>query len=374
MGIPAVGALVRFALRALRAVAEGVFFLEAQRVLLRLVRPTGARVLARIEARLLSGVAVRHVWVRAGAHRLHTLVAGEGDAVMVLLHGHSMSAAFWYRNIDDMVALGYRVYAVDLLGWGRSDRPQFVGACVDDTLRWYLESFAAWVATLGLHDFTLVGHSLGAYLAMEYAKLAPESVSRLVLISPAAITSKISLNRALYFALPPQALVRRGGLLGFLLFMLKYPRDTMYVRDRLREYTYHLATQCPPSGEVAVRPIIKIDGRRAMCTRPLLDSLQLLRIPVQLVCGVTDSSINVEDVHVLFREMKHKGFRVKLAVIDGTDHCPHLEAPEEFFKVMADMGNPRKRIVAADAVRGTGAGTDAAGADSPYLVCRAAVQ
>lgn len=254
-----------------------------------------------------------------------------------------MSATFWYRNIDDLVSLGYNVYAVDLLGWGRSTRPRFRGHTPEDSIKWYLSSFSTVVQNLGLKSFTLVGHSLGAYLAMEYTKRNSAKIDHLVLISPAASTRKIPVSKAVYFSLPPQSIARRGGVLGFILFHMKYPREKTYMSDRLREYTYHLATQSPPSGEAAIRPIIRLFGpTRAECIRPIIEHLQLFRTPVRLVCGETDSSMPVESVHELYAEMKRQGFRVQLRVVEGADHCPMLEKPDDFFDVMASLG---KRVI-----------------------------
>lgn len=254
-----------------------------------------------------------------------------------------MSAAFWFRNLDDLVSLGYRVYAVDLLGWGRSNRPRFHGRTAKDSIDWYLRSLSGVIKSLNLSSFTLVGHSLGAYLAMEYTKRYPNSVDHLVLVSPAATVRQLSVSRAIYFAISPQYIVRRGGLLGFLLFNLHYPRNEMYVRDRLRDYTYHLAAQSPPSGERAVAPIIRLRGmRRAECVRPIVENLKLFNVPVQIVAGDQDSSMPVEGVHQLHREMTRQGFRVRMALLEGADHCPMLEQPEEFFNVIAGLGKPGK--------------------------------
>lgn len=338
--------VVSVCLKALRATAEISFFLEAQRLLLRFVRPSSPRALARIEDAVLSTThtPVRRRWVRANGHAMHTLVVGdERRPKVVLLHGHSMSAAFYFRNFDDLVKLGYCVYAVDLLGWGRSERPRFAGTTPDDTLQWYLHSLTSWTRAMRLQRFVLGGHSLGGYVAMEYARKFPKAVDRLLLVSPAACARRIPVTRAFYFSLPPQSIVRRGGLLGFLLFMLYYPRDVMYVRDRLREYTYHLAVQGPPSGEVSIKPIIRMHGwGKASCIRPLIENVAPLPMPVQLVCGETDSSMRVEDVHDLYRAMKKSGCNVRLRVIRGADHCPHLEKPSDFFNAIADFCNPHK--------------------------------
>lgn len=132
----------------------------------------------------------------------------------------------------------------------------------------------------------LIGHSLGAYVVYELTRhvnnpnatsLTSSSsgknkivIDKLILVSPAAATRPVDFSRALYFSLPPQAIVRRGGLLGFLLFSMKYPRSAAYMRDHLREFTYRLAMQSPASGESAIRPIIRFTGwNTAECVRPL---------------------------------------------------------------------------------------------------------
>lgn len=254
-----------------------------------------------------------------------------------------MSAAFWFRNFDDLVKLGYRIYAVDMLGWGRSQRPRFKGKTAEDSVEWYMGSLEGLVKNLGINSFTLMGHSLGAYMSMEFTKRAPQRVNQLVLVSPAAAVRKVPVARALYFSIPPQNIVRRGGLLGFLLFVVNYPRNDKYTRDRLRDYTYHLATQGPPSGERAVLPIIKLLGpRRAECVRPLVENLKLFKTPVQIVVGETDSSMPVEGVHELYREMKRQGFKVDISVIEGADHCPMLEQPEEFGYILANLSKGKE--------------------------------
>lgn len=247
-----------------------------------------------------------------------------------------MSAAFWFRNFDDLVSLGYHVYAIDLLGWGRSERPAFRGCTPEQGIAWYLDSFNGVISSLKLSKFSLLGHSLGAYLSMEYTNCKPHMVENLVLVSPAGAVRSVPVSRAAFFSLTPQLLVRRGGLLGFLLFNAHYPRSKMYVQHRLRDYTYHLAAQFPPSGELAVRPIIKLFGpRRAECIRPLIERTKFFSVPVHIVCGDTDSSMPLEDVHTLYRDMKRKGFNVQLSTVVGSDHCPMLEKPDDFFNLMS---------------------------------------
>lgn len=342
--------LVKLALALLRAASHAALFLEAQRLAAHLLRPTSPAHLAAAEAAVLSSVHTPLLTTHTPApHALRTLATPPcARPPLVLLHGHSMSAAFYFRNFDDL-ALTHRVYAPDLLGWGRSARPRPTTRTPTAALDFYVSSLASWAAHHGLAAFALLGHSLGAYIAFEYAKRHPAQVTRLILISPAAIMRALPLPRALYFALPPQAIVRRGGLLGYLLFMLYFPHEPAYAGPhRLREYAYHLAAQGPPSGETAVRPMIRISASRPPASRrfppalplplprasvahPLIEALDPVPCPVLLVCGETDSSMDIGDVHALHREMKRRGFDVALRVVAGADHCPHIELPDEFY-------------------------------------------
>src|SRR5512136_1846444 len=61
-------------------------------------------------------------YVRLGPHRIHYLIAGEGRP-LVLVHGLGVRSEVWLPVIPSFTAKGFRVYAPDLLGYGRSDKP-----------------------------------------------------------------------------------------------------------------------------------------------------------------------------------------------------------------------------------------------------------
>lgn len=375
--------LVRISLNVLRFAAHASLFFEAQRLLLRIIRPVRRDYLQRLERQILGRVKTplvhRFIETGYGTEKLHILDAPArkrpaslasstltspslstssssvslaslstvtedllvgytlNAPVAVLLHGHSMCATYWYRNIDDFSSLGYRVLAVDLLGWGRSSRPHVKVDSADCAVEWYVRSLHGALSKMNLGKILLVGHSLGGYVSLEYTRRYPEAVRNLILISPAACTSKISLSRALYFRLSPQRMARRGGLLGFLLFLQKYPRLPAYMSDRLRDYTYYLAS-LPPGGERMVLPLIgfSFSKRSFYCTRPLVDHLSpKVSTPVQIIVGERDSSMPVESVHQLYAAMTEEGYNVQLHVVDDSDHCPQLEQPKAFFDFVA---------------------------------------
>lgn len=377
--------LVRISLALLRLATHAIFFLEAQRLLLRLVRPSGHKQLIRLEDGLLQTVRsrLRHRWLTdANGNTIHVLEFDDGcdqtadDRVAVLLHGHSMSAAFWYRNVDHLVMLGFRVFAVDILGWGQSSRPRFSGSSPDDAVAWYISSLSFILSsTLHLSHITLIGHSLGAYLTMELARFHHQSehhqlhqshtglvIDKMVLIAPAASTSWCSWARALYFKISPQRLLRRCGLLAYLYFLCKYPTAPEYMQHDLRDYTFHLARHDEQNagGELVVTSMIKLKWSsfwkcHPVCSRPLIDRLHtaslssamssspscykyrlkqvpsLKQVPILVVSGARDSSMPVQSAMQLVSEMQNHSFQVTLKVMDDCDHCPHLEKPTQFL-------------------------------------------
>jgi pimeloyl-ACP methyl ester carboxylesterase len=122
--------------------------------------------------------------VRAAGATLATFEAGSTapDArTLLLLHGlgHWTDAA-WGRLVPHLDP-SMRFVAFDLPGFGASDKPD---AAYD--LEFFRTALDGAVAALGLHRFALAGHSLGGFLAADYAGRAPERVHHLALIAPAA--------------------------------------------------------------------------------------------------------------------------------------------------------------------------------------------
>lgn len=181
--------------------------LEAQRLIGRLVKPVSEKYVDRVDEQVLqaAGIELRREYIQSEKYKIRTVFAGNpADPPLVLIHGHSMSSTFFYRNFADLVDMGYYVIGMDLLGWGRSERPMYTGRTVEDSILFYLDSFDAWRKNLRLEKFSIISHSIGAYLAYEFARTHPGAVDRLMLITPAAIERKLALYRGIYFTLTPQ--------------------------------------------------------------------------------------------------------------------------------------------------------------------------
>jgi pimeloyl-ACP methyl ester carboxylesterase len=126
---------------------------------------------------------------------------------LVLLHGFGAGIGFWLLNIDALAEQHEHVYAIDLLGCGRSSRPHFRAKTSEEAERFFVDALERWRIQLKLDKMILlgkyiyhlknilnfifygfiIGHSLGAYISASYAMSFPSRVSHLILASPVGV-------------------------------------------------------------------------------------------------------------------------------------------------------------------------------------------
>jgi len=105
---------------------------------------------------------------------------GEGSPV-VMIHGVAASLHDWDDLIPELTKNGCASYALDLLGHGESPKPESRAYHID----WVVEHFLDWMSSLQLSEpAVLVGHSLGGYIALEYARRFSNRTRGLILVNP----------------------------------------------------------------------------------------------------------------------------------------------------------------------------------------------
>ena len=116
------------------------------------------------------------------------------DHNLVMLHGYGAGLGFFYKNFEALSrAKGWKIYALDMLGMGRSSRPPFRvqakdrQASITEAENWFIDALEEWRIIKKIDRFTLLGHSLGGYLAVAYALKYPGHINKLILASPVGI-------------------------------------------------------------------------------------------------------------------------------------------------------------------------------------------
>ena len=124
--------------------------------------------------------ALRYQTVAANGINFNVAVAGSGDRLALCLHGFPESSFSWRYQLPLLAQLGYRAWAPDLRGYGRSSRPIGVRAYSLENLE---EDVAALIESSGAKEVLLIGHDWGALIAWHYAMFGRLPISRLIIMN-----------------------------------------------------------------------------------------------------------------------------------------------------------------------------------------------
>ncbi len=237
---------------------------------------------------------------------LYADVRGDGDAV-VLLHGFPFTHRIWDETA---IALAgeYRVVAPDLRGMGASN-----GTAGPYLMEQLAGDLAALLDALGIERATIVGHSLGGYVALAFARMYDARVARLALVTSRLIadTPEIAASRReLAAQIEVQGTIERA--LDELVPRLIASRRRDALLDRVRA----IAGENHPSGLAAMM--------RGMALRDdAHDIAEELAMPVAVIAGAEDPIIPIAEARDIARSFPH----AELVEIEGVAHLPMIEEP-----------------------------------------------
>ena len=263
-------------------------------------------------------------------HRGVYRVAGSGPPV-VLIHGMVNSSRHWER-VAMSLADSYTVIAPDLIGHGDSATPRG-----DYSIGAHAASIRDMLSLLGIERATIVGHSLGGGVAMQFFYQFPQRVERLALISSGGLGHEVSpLLRGA--ALPGASLMLRAAAHPRLLARL----DGLSVRMRERGASKGASLQAvvramrpleTKGGREAflqtLRSVIDIRGQRVSAR----DRLYLVSdFPTLIVWGERDNTIPIEHGRIAHSMIRGSRFET----LPKAAHFPHLEDPDGLSAILRD--------------------------------------
>jgi len=225
------------------------------------------------------------------------------------------------------------VIAPDLLGHGASDKPH-----ADYSVAAYANGMRDLLSVLDIASVTVIGHSLGGGVAMQFAYQYPDRCERLVLVSAGGVTR--SVNPMLRLATAPisdrvmelmkLSLVRKT-VVAALKLMATLDLDVAVDRDKV--LTMFDALSDPASRRAFVRTLrASVDLQGQVVT--MLDRCYLtVGMPTLLVWGDRDGVIPLEHGRIAHAAMPGS----RLEVFEGAGHFPHLSDPERFLQVLDDF-------------------------------------
>lgn len=254
--------------------------------------------------------------------------SGTGDAVL-FVHGLLGSHRNW-RYLIDRIDDTHRVIVPDLFGHGASAKPQG-----DYSLGAHAAMLRDLLDALGLEKVTLVGHSLGGGISLEFCYLFPERVERLVLVGSGGLGREVipALRAATLpgaeWVLPVIASAKvRGGVetIGRGLALVGW-RASHDMRAAWEGFTALSDADSRRAFLATTRAVIDSGGQSVAAADYLPD---LADLPVLVVWGTNDMVIPAS--HAERAKAAIPGCRVEL--FEGAGHYPHLDDPERFADLL----------------------------------------
>jgi pimeloyl-ACP methyl ester carboxylesterase len=264
-------------------------------------------------------------------HRRAFVRAGSGPALL-LLHGLGCDHTTWLPVISAL-SERYLVLAPDLLGHGLSAKPR-----ADYSLGGYANGMRDLLTVLGIDTVTVVGHSFGGGVAMQFAYQFPERTERMVLVAPGGLGPEVTpalravtlpgFHQAMgLLTLPGVRQVTTGGLRLMAATGLTHARD-------LHEVAAIVESFRDPNARRAIRHVVSgvVDWRGQIVT--MADRAYLTQaMPMCVVWGRDDVVIPVRHAR-LAGEMAPGA---SIEVIADAGHFPHKDHPEWFVAIVDEF-------------------------------------
>ncbi|XP_065192070.1 1-acylglycerol-3-phosphate O-acyltransferase ABHD5-like isoform X2 [Sycon ciliatum] len=316
---------------------------EAERQCFRYVKAHVKRELVRTD----TGLVISTATIRGG----DDVRSDINHPPVLLLHGFAGGAGIWCKNVD-AIAANRVVYAIDMVGFGRSSRPVF-GEDPQSIEDVFVASVEAWRRTMSIASFILVGHSLGGYVSAAYALKHPSRVEHLVLADSWGMPERpdnhieqrgklpgwIQALRPIVNYFNPLAALRAVGPLGAMMLRTVRPDlqskyKDMFDDTTMTDYIYHLNAQPAPSGEAAMKSLSIPFGWAKLPMLPRLIQHLDMDVPMTLLYGERswiDSRIGYK-----LQDARPHSY-VDVRVVSRAGHHVYSDQSRAFNEIMVEV-------------------------------------
>ena len=248
-----------------------------------------------------------------------------GKPPLILVHGWMSHARFW-RTTMDALAQEYDCIAVDLYGFGFSDKK----SRADYSIETQSKRVFALATSLGVRTFSLMGHSMGGGIVLLMAAQHPERVQR-VLDVAGVVTGKLTpyLRRTLASAVrigyffPQIWWISRVGMRHWPWYKHIYADNAMtYEKDVIPLGGEDVLMSIKPGCEAPTYHALNAINRMELTSQ-----LKTIRVPTLVLFGANDNTVPLSEGHHAHTHVPNS----QLIVYDRCGHEPMLEIPERFL-------------------------------------------
>jgi pimeloyl-ACP methyl ester carboxylesterase len=240
----------------------------------------------------------------------------------VIFHGMNFFAAAYEPTIAALTRAGFRVLAVDRLGFGRSSKP-----LITYNLHMAARDTKALLDTLGIPRAAIVGHSMGGMVATRFASTYPDATSHVVMVNQIGLTDTRP-GRA--WTDPEEAY--RSVLTGTTYQSVLNGHRRYYVKGWKPEYLHWVKVQygLTLGGDWPRMARVRAAQQAILYEDPVVYEWQHIKTKALVIGGAEDRL--VADFPAAARHVAEELQNAELLLFPGVGHSPHFEAPEEFHR------------------------------------------
>ncbi len=258
--------------------------------------------------------------------KIHYLEQGEGKPV-ILIHGFLYHTVMWKKNTEDL-AKKFKVYTIDLWGWGYSERLKEMNYSFEG----YARQIIGFMDALKIPKASLVGQSMGGGTSVYVAANFPDRVDKLILVDPAVIPSPMTTTGWVYQlpyvgeflnALPGNALIKKN-------IQTLWFYDPQKVTD---DYVEEVARPLNIQGSLDGLMFILRNVLKEPYVEAEAQKLAQFNKPILIVHGREDKGVPLDRSQKL--NILWKGSQ--LVIFDKAGHTPQEEYPEKFNSLAVEF-------------------------------------
>ena len=268
-------------------------------------------------------------YIKVGNIRTRYWALGDGKSTAILIHGLGGYIENWEDNIAAL-AQDRRVYALDLAGFGRSDKPQ-----TRFSIPYFTEIVKEFMIVQDVDKAALIGESMGGAIVLQFALQYSHQVEKMVLADSVGLGKEVEIYSRIGSLPILGELFTRPNRKGSaqLARRLFYNQDL--ITDQMVEEGYEMsslpgAQRCLLS---ALRSMYNIWGVKSDVYRPILNRLEEIRVPTLIIWGAQDRLLPVAYAHLAAQRLPN----VKLHIFDPCGHVPIIERAQEFNALVIDF-------------------------------------
>ena len=269
-------------------------------------------------------------YIQVGQIKARYWAEGNHGSAVLLLHGVGSYIERWLPTFTNL-AMAHRVYAMDMIGHGRTDKPSSASYSWEAAAQ-FVKDF---MKTLGIERASLVGHSMGGGIALNMALEFPGMVQKLVLVSSAGLGKDITLAFRLASVPFLGEILTRPSREASVRDLNSLVYDPSVLTDQQIEACYGMSAQ--PGAQQALLKTLRWAfnplGPYKRYYAPILRRLPSISNPTLIVWGRQDRFVPVAHAHVAAKALPN----ARLHVFDRCGHLPMLEQTQAFNGLLLEF-------------------------------------